>query len=115
MDKGAFGEKLAVNYLEKSGYKIIFRNFRTKFAEIDIIAESRNQLVFFEVKYRTNKNFGRAEESVNVSKISKIEKAAKFYIERFYKGNRKSFRIDIIAINNFDTFEIKHYKNITGG
>lgn len=115
MDKGAFGEKLAVNYLKNSGYKIIFRNFRTKFAEIDIIAESPNQLVFFEVKYRTNKNFGRAEESVNVNKISKIEKAAKFFIERFYNGNKKSFGIDIIAINNFDSFEIKHYKNITGG
>ena len=115
MDKGAFGEKLAVNYLEKSGYKIIFRNFRTKFSEIDIIAEYGNQLIFFEVKYRTNKKFGRAEDSIDKNKIFRIEGAAKFFIEKFYKGNKKNFRIDIIAINNFDTFEVKHYKNITGG
>jgi len=115
LDRGIFGENLAVKYLEKKGYKILCRNFRTKFSEIDIIAETNTHLIFVEVKYRTNKSYGRAEDSISDRKIGKLEAAAKIYINNFYKGKRKNFQIDAVAINNFDKLEINHYKNITGG
>ena len=115
MNKGKFGETLAKNFLIKKGYKIIFENFRTKFSEIDLIAEKNNKLIFIEVKYRTNKNFGLAEESINFSKIEKISNAAKIFINNFYRGKCKNFQIDVVAINNFDRLTINHYENITGG
>jgi putative endonuclease len=115
LSRGKFGEKLAESYLKQKGYKIIFKNFLTKYAEIDIIAEHGSNLVFAEVKYRTNKFFGRAEESISPNKLKKIEKAAEFFVSNFYKGSKKNFRIDIVAINNFNKLEINHYINVTGG
>jgi len=115
MNKGKFGEILAKNYLINKGYNIIFQNFRTKYSEIDLIVEKDKKLIFVEVKYRTNKVHGKAEESISKSKIDKILKAAELFIAKFYKGKCKNFQIDIIAINNFEKLEINHYENITGG
>jgi len=112
LNKGKFGESLAENYLKKNGYKIIEKNFRTKYGEIDIIAEKGNFIIFVEVKYRKNPEFGKAEEAINPVKIGKIQKTAEFYLNNFY-NKRKIPRIDIIAINSFEKLEIKHYKNVT--
>jgi putative endonuclease len=111
MEKGKFGEILAKNFLKKNGYSILFENYRTRFGEIDLIVEKNNTIIFVEVKYRTNKNFGRAEESINKSKIKKIRNSAVQFLKN-YKKDYKKFRIDIIAINNFELLEINHYKNI---
>ena len=108
---GKFGENLAVNYLEKNGYKIVNKNFRTKFGEIDIIAEKGNYIIFVEVKFRKNPEFGKAEEAISPQKLKKIVSTANFYLKNFYRKN-KNPRIDIIAINCFDKVEINHYKNI---
>lgn len=109
---GKFGENLAVNYLEKNGYKIVNKNFRTKFGEIDIIAEKGNYIIFVEVKFRKNPEFGKAEEAISPQKLKKIVSTANFYLKNFYRKN-KNPRIDIIAINCFDKVEINHYKNIS--
>ena len=111
MDRGKFGEELAKNFLINKGYKILFQNYRTRFSEIDIIAEKNKTLIFVEVKYRTNKKFGKAEESINYFKLEKIKKAATMFVKNF-KTNIKRYRFDIIAINNFDTLEINHYENV---
>ena len=110
-DKGKFGEKLAKGFLTEKGYKIIKENFRTKFGEIDLIAEKDNQIIFIEVKYRTNPQFGKAEDTINPIKLKKIYNTAQIFLN-CYKTNIKNFRIDIIAINNFDKLEINHYQNI---
>lgn len=47
---GKLGENLATRYLSSVGYKILKRNFRDKYGEVDIIAECDNELVFIEVK-----------------------------------------------------------------
>ncbi len=112
LNKGKFGETLAENYLKKNGYKIIEKNFRTKYGEIDIIAEKGNYIIFVEVKYRKNPEFGKAEEAVSPVKIGKIKKTAEFYLNNFY-NKAKIPRIDVIAINSFKKLEIKHYKNVT--
>ena len=112
MNKGQFGEEIAKNYLIKNGYRIIERNFRTKFGEIDIIAEKGDYIIFIEVKFRKNPEFGNAEEAINLHKLKKIENTANFYLKNFYKKN-KNPRIDVIAINCFDKIEINHYKNVS--
>ena len=63
---GRIGEELATKYLAQNKYKIIERNFRCKQGEIDIIAyDLRNkELVFFEVKTRSNFKYGRPSEAV---------------------------------------------------
>ena len=111
LSTGKFGETIAINYLEKNGYKILERNFRTKFGEVDIIAEKGNFIIFIEVKFRKNPKFGKAEESINPYKLKKIYNTSQFYLQNYYKKNKQP-RIDVIAINCFDKLEINHYKNI---
>jgi len=67
---GNKGEELAAGYLSKKGYKIIERNFRTRFGEIDIVCWDGETLVFVEVKTKIGHDFGEPEEMVNKGKLA---------------------------------------------
>lgn len=67
--KGNEYEERAVSLLQEKAYRILARNFRTSIGEIDVIAEKDDILVFVEVKYRKNRNFGYGKEAVNSQKI----------------------------------------------
>ncbi|MFH0827991.1 MAG: YraN family protein [Candidatus Omnitrophota bacterium] len=98
---GKEGEEEALNFLKAQGFRIIARNYRTKFAEIDIIAREKNTYCFIEVKARSTQRFGLAQESVNFIKQSKIAKAALLFLQ---ENNllESSSRFDVVAINNQD-------------
>ncbi len=85
-ETGKTGEELASKYIEKQGYKIVERNFRCRQGEIDIIAEDKQELVFIEVKTRTNLSYGFPAEAVNYVKQKHINKATKYYL---YKKRNK--------------------------
>ncbi len=111
--KGRAGEKIAEDYLKRSGYKIIEKNWHySKNAEIDIIAAENNTLVFVEVKTRTTLNFGHPFEAINNSKLHKIYTAIYAYMNNNNKNNYKSFRLDGIAIIGIKNPKIEHIKNI---
>ena len=99
IELGKYGENIAVQYLKQKNYKIITQNFRCKQGEIDIIAEEKKnkEIVFIEVKTRTNLNYGVASEAVNNIKINHIYKTAQYYILK-NKIQNKSIRIDVIEI-----------------
>src|SRR6266567_1453168 len=66
---GARGEKLACRFLRRSGYKILYRNFRGRGGgEIDIVCRDRDTLVFVEVKTRKREDFGRPIAAVDTEK-----------------------------------------------
>jgi putative endonuclease len=115
---GILGEDIAVEYLKSNGYKIISRNFKKPFGEIDIIAKSKNNVVvFFEVKALNENDFGfLPEDQMNYLKIKKLKKICNYYI---LKNNNlinkiNGWQIDLIAIifKKDNSFEIKHYENI---
>lgn len=93
---GTLGEKAAVKFLKKNGYKILETNFYTRFGELDIICKKQNLLVIVEVKTRTNDKFGRASEAVNYRKIQHIEKATNYYITK--KKIELPVRFDVIEV-----------------
>ncbi len=107
IETGKIGEEEAVKFLKKNKYKIIERNFRTKFGEIDIIAKKGNKVVFIEVKTRKTISFGYPEEAVDERKLNKIKKVALYYIQKnkikspvkvevlsiLIKDDRKEFKI----------------------
>jgi putative endonuclease len=95
---GNLGEDLATSFLEKLGYTILERNYRTKFAEIDIIAKDKNEIVFIEVKTRTSDIFGFPQEAVNKNKIKKIEKASIVYLERNKIPISTLIRYEVLSI-----------------
>ncbi len=97
IEKGKKGEDIAVACLRKEGYRIIERNYRCLYGEVDIIAMDAGDVVFIEVKSRKSDNFGSPEEAVNIIKQRKISKVALNYLQK--KGlTDHNARFDIVAI-----------------
>lgn len=94
---GQSGEDFAVKLLHKSGYKIIDRNFHSRFGEIDIIALDKDTLTFVEVKTRLSYKFGAPQEAVTLRKLYRIRKTAEYY-SMLHPNLPKKMRIDVVAI-----------------
>ncbi|WP_434796835.1 YraN family protein [Terrisporobacter vanillatitrophus] len=109
IEKGKIGEKIALKYIISKGGKIIEQNYRTKMGEVDIIAKLNGELVFVEVKSRSNINYGYPSESVNYKKKRKITNVAKYYILDNSLENL-SIRFDVIEIY-FNEKKINHIVN----
>lgn len=77
---GDYGEKLAVKYLKKQGYKIVKTNYKIRIGEIDIIAMDGDFLVFVEVKYRSTALYGLPNEAVDKHKREKIKRVTLYYL-----------------------------------
>jgi putative endonuclease len=94
---GKLGESVAASLIKSQGYKILERNFQTRFGEVDIVALDGDTLVFVEVKTRWSKDFGLPEEAVTPRKLKYIERVAAL----FRAKNQQlppGERIDVVAI-----------------
>jgi putative endonuclease len=107
---GGYGEQLAADYLTAKGYRIIERNFNCRTGEIDIIAWHGDCLVFVEVKYRKNLNYGHPAEAVSKPKQRSIKQTALYYI-MLNKIADTDMRFDVIAILDTGQPEIEHIEN----
>jgi len=94
---GKGGEEIACQFITRKGYKVIRRNYRRKWGEIDIIAEKDNTVRFVEVKAvsRESPDY-RPEELVHRSKLRKLARTAALYMEET-KDNRE-FQIDVVGV-----------------
>lgn len=94
---GAWGEKIAMEYLQKQGYQILETNFRCREGEIDIIAQDKEYLVFVEVRTRRGREFGTPEESLTAAKRNKLISLAFIYLQN--RRNLPSlWRFDVVAV-----------------
>ncbi len=106
---GKLWERKAADYLRNEGYLILFFNYRTRYSEIDIIAQDREALVFIEVKYRRGNAQGNPLEAVDFRKQRRITDAALCFLkEKGYNIDKTSIRFDVIGILGN---EITHIKN----
>lgn len=97
MRTGKQGEDLAAAHLEQNGYRILERNYRSVFGEVDIVAEEGDTLVFVEVKSRRSEAYGDPQLAVGPEKQRKISRAAMGYLSE--RGlNRRPARFDIVAV-----------------
>ncbi|EKD95920.1 MAG: hypothetical protein ACD_24C00262G0001 [uncultured bacterium] len=105
---------IAAKFVSSLGYKIIDKNFRGKFGEIDIIAKDGNSLVFIEVKKRISSKFGTPEEAITKTKLKRIIKTIDYYLYRnVLSNNSNKIRIDVIAISGSDgNTSLNHIKNV---
>jgi putative endonuclease len=95
---GNYGEDLAAQALEERGYEILERRYRTRHGEIDIVARSRETLVFVEVKARTTSEFGTAAEAVTRWKQRRLARMAADYLAR-HNLTDCPCRFDVVAID----------------
>lgn len=101
---GKLGEDYTVKYLKKHKFKIIERNMRNMYSEIDIIATNKEYIVFVEVKSRTYEGEIRPLDAVNKDKQKKILMAAFDYLR--YNPCKLQPRFDIAEV--FLKFETMH-------
>ena len=94
---GAKGEEIAARYLKSLGYRILERNYRVRYGEIDIVAEQGTDLVFVEVKTRSGTLFGSPFDSVTIPKQRQLSKVALEYISKQDCHDRSS-RFDVVGV-----------------
>lgn len=94
---GALGERLAATKLQACGYRIVERNFRCRYGEVDLIAEEGEDLVFIEVKARRGIAHGWPEEAVDKRKQRKLIQVALYYLNQ-HMCSERSWRIDVVAV-----------------
>jgi len=113
LDVGRKGESLAKEYLQKKGYKIVEQNYRTRYAEIDLVAQKGGVLVLVEVRTKIGEQFGSPEESLNWRKRTRLKKNALAYTSS--KRWTKLYRIDAVCIvltQDHSVQRLDHYENI---
>ncbi len=111
---GDICEDIAVKYLEDKNITIIKRNYKKNNGEIDIISKENEVIVFTEVKYRRNKNFGSPLEAITEKKLKKILATADLFLQQNNMTD-KEVRFDAISILKIGDFlEIEHIENILG-
>ncbi len=93
---GKWGEARAADYLRTKGYKIIGSGYRTRYGEIDLIAEDRKHIVFVEVKLRKTDKFANASEFVDSLKQERLILTAKMWLTQ--NDTDKQLRFDVVEI-----------------
>lgn len=97
---GDRGEEAAARYLESQGYRICERNWKTRWCEIDIVAERDSVVHFVEVKYRSHERQGDGLEYITEKKLQQMAFAAELWVTRHrYTGE---YVLDAIAVTGAD-------------
>lgn len=113
---GHHGEQAAAIYLIEEGYIILDHNWRCEHGEIDLIALSRHELVFVEVRTRASAQFGTPEDSLTQAKAERLMQTAQAYLES-HPWDEINWRIDLIAIEcepSGKLIRLDHYPRAMG-
>lgn len=97
LDFGKEAESAAVRFLKEQGYKVIKRNYKSKFSEIDIVAEDKGVICFVEVKARHSNMFGEPCEAISKHKQRQISKTAICYLKENSAFQRPA-RFDVVTL-----------------
>ena len=95
---GASGEALAADCLERLGFRVIERNVRCGFGEIDLVALDRGTVVFVEVKSNHGRRYGAPEEMLTPAKQRRLTRLANWYLQRRGWLGRPA-RFDVVAVD----------------
>jgi putative endonuclease len=93
---GRWGEEVAARYLEEHGYRVLRRNLRTPYGEIDLVVQMGETIVFVEVKARTGEGYGLPESSVTPAKRLHLLRAIQAYWQT--EEEEGDWRVDVVAV-----------------
>ncbi|MBJ7336587.1 YraN family protein [Mycolicibacterium sp.] len=112
---GALGEDLAVEHLRSCGLRVLTRNWRCRYGELDVIAadEAAGVVVFVEVKTRTSDRFGGVEQAVTPVKLRRLRRLAGVWLAA-QDRSWAQVRIDVVGvrIGRGPTPEITHLEAV---
>ena len=95
---GDAAEQAAVELLERSGYRVVARNFRCAWGEVDVVAERGELLCFVEVRMRSTAAWGDPAHTVSWAKQRKVAKAALHYLLEREDAPRRMVRFDVVSV-----------------
>ena len=110
---GSLGENTARKYLEAQGYRILDTNYRCRWGEIDIVAQTDDTLVFVEVRTRKHLSYGTPQESLSKGKMARLTATAETYLQE-RQPETTHWRIDLVAVflaKNGDVSDVQHIPN----
>lgn len=108
---GRIGEEKGRKYLLENGYQILNTNFRTRFGEIDVVAELQDTIIFVEIKTRRSTRYGLPGEAVNFHKQVQYSKLALYYLQKYHLLDEKA-RFDVLEVYAESTgFIINHIQD----
>lgn len=110
---GEQAEKLAADFLQRNGLRLVESNFRCRMGEIDLILKDGGTLVFAEVRLRSNTSFGGAAASITSTKQARITRAAQFYLQQ--SRIDAPCRFDAVLLDSLDAGRIEWIKNAFEG
>jgi putative endonuclease len=112
---GALGEQLAVDHLRSLRMRVLERNWRCRYGELDVIAadDAARIVVFVEVKTRTSDQFGGVAQAVTPDKVRRLRRLAGLWLAA-QNGSWAAVRIDVIGvrIGRQRTPEITHLQGV---
>jgi putative endonuclease len=112
---GALGEQLAVDHLTALGLRVLTRNWRCRYGELDVIAadDAARTVVFVEVKTRTSDQFGGVEQAVTPTKVRRLRRLAGLWLAA-QDDRWSAIRIDVVGvrIGRKPTPEITHLQGV---
>ncbi len=97
---GETAEQDACQFLLKQKLKLVCKNFRCRYGEIDLIMQDKQSLIFIEVRYRHNHRFGSGAESITPTKQQKLIKAAQYYLQQTATTAQFATRFDVISMSS---------------
>ncbi len=110
---GVAGEQLAADWLERTGYRILARNYRCPLGEVDLVAADGAELVFVEVRTRRVGGLVTPAESVTRRKQQRVVRAAEHYLQAVH-GVECPWRIDVIALEVDAAGRLRHLEHLQG-
>lgn len=99
LTRGRHTEYRALRFLNSRGLKLIESNFRCRFGEIDLIMDDGEYVVFVEVRFRKNANFGGAAASIGATKMRRLRSTAEYYLQNNPPARRRPCRFDVILVS----------------
>lgn len=109
---GNKAETLACEYLVGLDYKILQRNYKDRFCEIDIVATYKDTIAFVEVKYRARADYGGAVGAVTPAKLKRMHNSAEYWLANHQEYIPLQPRLDVITVvGDIDCPEIRHIEN----
>ncbi|OIQ78840.1 hypothetical protein GALL_394430 [mine drainage metagenome] len=108
MNGGKAAEQWAATFLQQQGLKLLERNYRSRFGEIDLIMQDGQEIVFVEVRLRSSNAFGGAGASITPSKQQKLAHTAEDYLLRH---GASACRFDAVLLEALDNERLQWIRN----
>lgn len=99
---GNEAETLACDYLQQHGLKLLTRNYRAPYGELDLIMQDHDHVIFVEVRFRRHNHYGSGADSVTAVKQDKLIKTALYYLQQHPKQAKHPARFDVISLSAAD-------------